>query len=140
LNKVLRETFTLLLLSTVGMAGTWFFHPDLPPWNPMVIEEGEISLSDALALEQKTWIDARGNQAFEEAHIPDAILLNEDHWNDLFETFIISWDGVSTLVVYCDSRTCAASHGVAERLKASLGKDDVFVLKGGWQTWLEHID
>ncbi|MDA0348256.1 MAG: rhodanese-like domain-containing protein [Verrucomicrobia bacterium] len=140
MNKVLRESVILLLLSSVGMAGTWLLHPDPPPWNPMVIGEGEISLNDALALENKTWIDARGDQAFEEAHIPDAILLNEDHWNELFETFIISWDGVSTLVVYCDSRTCAASHGVAERLKASLGTEDIFVLKGGWQSWLEHLN
>jgi rhodanese-related sulfurtransferase len=117
------------------MGGTWLFHPDPPPWNPMTIEEGEILLEDALNLENISWIDARSIEAFEMDHIPEAILLNEDHWEEHFDQFIQTWDGVSTLVVYCDSRTCAASKGVAERLKESLGFDEVFVLKGGWETW-----
>lgn len=104
----------------------------------MTIEEGEILLADALALDSKTWVDARGRTAYEEDHIPEALLLNEDNWDDLFEQFIVSWDGISTIVVYCDSRTCAASKGVAERLKTSLGLEEVWVLKGGWETWLEH--
>ena len=97
-------------------------------------------LEDALALENVTWIDARAQTAFEADHIPEAILLNEDHWDEHFEQFIINWDGVSTLVVYCDSRTCAASKGVAERLKEALGLEDIWVLKGGWESWLEHLN
>ncbi len=120
------------------MGGTWLFHPEVPPWNPMTLAEGEILLEDALAMENSTWIDARGALAFEEDHIPNALLLNEDQWDDHFEQFIINWDGESTLIVYCDSRTCAASKGVAERLKSSLGIEDVWVLKGGWETWLNH--
>jgi len=104
----------------------------------MTIEEGEILLEDALNLETISWIDARSIEAFEMDHIPEAILLNEDHWEAHFEQFIQTWDGVSSLVVYCDSRTCAASKGVAERLKASLGLEEVFVLKGGWETWLNQ--
>jgi len=120
------------------MGATWMLHPNLPPWNPMTIEEGEIALTDALKLENVTWIDARGAQAFQDEHIPEALLLNEDHWDEHFEQFIQVWDGTSTLVVYCDSRICAASNGVADRLKDSLGLEAVFVLKGGWQTWLDH--
>lgn len=103
----------------------------------MTIEEGEISLEDALQLSNTTWIDARGTDAFETDHIPNAVLLNEDRWEELFEAFIIEWDGVSTLIVYCDSRTCTASKGVADRLKEALGTDDIHVLKGGWQIWQE---
>lgn len=104
----------------------------------MTIEEGEILLEDALILESKLWIDARGQTTYEEDHIPEAINLSEDNWDEQFEQFIINWDGVSTLVVYCDSRTCAASKGVAERLKTSLGIENVWVLKGGWETWQDH--
>ena len=104
----------------------------------MTLAEGEILLEDALAMENRTWIDSRGALAFEEDHIPNALLLNEDQWDEHFEQFIINWDGESTLIVYCDSRTCAASKGVAERLKSSLGIEDVWVLKGGWETWLNH--
>jgi rhodanese-related sulfurtransferase len=104
----------------------------------MTLEEGEILLEDALAIENVTWVDARGAAAFQAAHIPEAILLNEDTWDDLFEGFLLAWDGESQIVVYCDSRTCAASKGVAERLKESLGLENVLVLKGGWETWLNH--
>ena len=104
----------------------------------MTVEEGEILLEDALALENTLWIDARGQTAFEEDHIPEAINLNEDSWDEQFEQFIINWDGVSALIVYCDSRTCAASKGVADRLKTSLGFEDVWVLKGGWETWQDQ--
>ena len=138
MKESLKQAFTLLLLSLLGMGATWLVHPDLPPWNPMTLEEGEIALADALATENLTWIDARGETAFEDGHIPGALLLNEDSWDELFERFVLEWDGESTLVVYCDSRTCAASKGVADRLKESLGTEDVFVLKGGWQTWLDQ--
>lgn len=113
------------------------FHPSLPPWDPMTVKEGEIALNDALKLEAVTWIDARGAIAYQEGHIPEAILLNEDHWDEHFEKFIQAWDGASTLVVYCDSRTCATSKTVAQRLKVDLALENVFVLKGGWQTWLD---
>ena len=132
------QAFLLLLLSLIGMTGSALFHPDLPPWNPMTIEEGEISLEDALGLEHATWIDARSASAYDTGHIPNAVLLNEDNWDELFGEFIQIWDGESTLVVYCDSRTCAASKSVADRLKESMGFNEVYVLKGGWETWLEH--
>lgn len=103
----------------------------------MTIEEGEISFEDASQLLNKIWIDARGTDAYERGHIPSAVLLNEDRWDELFEEFIIGWDGATTLIVYCDSRTCAASKSVADRLKDALGTDDIYVLKGGWQVWQE---
>ena len=120
------------------MTGTWLLHPDLPSWDPMTLEEGEILLEEALKIENKTWIDARDQAAFENDHILDAILLNENDWDYLFGKFIKTWDGISVLIVYCDSRTCAASNGVAERLKQALGTEEVYVLKGGWETWLEN--
>ena len=106
----------------------------------MELEEGEILLESALALEAVAWIDARTEEAYAVDHIGNAILLNEDDWDQLFEKFIMQWTGDTTLVVYCDSRTCSASKSVATRLRESLGTDSVYVLKGGWQTWLEYRD
>ena len=104
----------------------------------MAVQEGEIALEDALALDNILWIDARAASAYEAAHIPGAILLNEDDWDQHFENFIQNWDGESAIIIYCDSRVCAASHSVAERLKADLGMENILVLKGGWQTWLTN--
>lgn len=120
------------------MGASWLLHPQLPPWDPMELEEGEILLENALALAEVTWIDARTEEAHAADHIGDAILLNEDHWDRLFEAFILQWTGDTTLVVYCDNRNCSASKSVAARLRESLGIDSVYVLKGGWQAWLDH--
>ncbi len=122
------------------MGATWLLHPQLPPWNPMELEEGEILLENALALAEVTWIDARTEEAYAADRIGDAILLNEDDWDRLFEAFILQWTGDTTLVVYCDNRNCSASKSVAVRLRESLGIDSVYVLKGGWQTWLDYRD
>lgn len=104
----------------------------------MELEEGEILLEDALALDEATWIDVRTEEAHAADRIGDAILLNEDDWDRLFEAFILQWTGDTTLVVYCDNRNCSASKSVADRLRESLGIDSVYVLKGGWQAWLDH--
>lgn len=139
MKESLRQALLILLLSILGMGGTWLGHPNLPPWNPMTLEEDEIDLEGALALENILWLDARGESAYLEDHIPGALLLNEDNWNEHFEAFIQVWDGLSALVVYCDSRTCAASKSVADHLKEDLGIEEIFVLKGGWQTWLKKV-
>ena len=120
------------------MGASWLIHPQLPPWDPMELEEGEILLENAMALDEVTWIDARTEEAHAADHIGDAILLNEDDWDRLFEAFILQWTGDTTLVVYCDNRNCSASKSVAARLRESLGIDSVYVLKGGWQEWLDH--
>ena len=130
----------ILALSLVVMGASWFLHPQLPAWDPMELEEGEILLQDALALPEVTWIDARPEEAYASDHIHQAVLLNEDDWDRLFEAFILQWTGDSTLVVYCDNRNCSASKSVAARLQEALGIDSIYILKGGWQSWLDHRD
>lgn len=115
-------------------------HPQLPPWDPMELEEGEILLENALALAEVTWIDARSLEAYASDHIGEAVPLNEDDWDRLFDDFILQWTGDTALVVYCDNRNCSASKNVADRLRETLGIDSVYVLKGGWQSWLDHRD
>jgi len=41
------------------------------------------------------------------------------------------------VVVYCNSQRCDASREVAVRLRHELQIDNVFVLQGGWNAWLE---
>jgi rhodanese-related sulfurtransferase len=81
------------------------------------------------------WVDARARAKYEHEHIPGAVLLNEDEWNNLFGAFSDAWDPDKIVVVYCDGRTCDASHAVAERLRKELQNQNVYVLKGGWSAW-----
>ena len=81
------------------------------------------------------WVDARTRAKYERAHIPGAVLLNEDEWDKLVPAFLDAWDPDVPVVVYCDGGSCDASHAIAERLRKELKIEKVHVLKGGWSAW-----
>ena len=126
---------TIVLLASLPAVATAFLHPKRPAWSRETLAEDEITLADAKQKSGVIWIDARPSDAFAAEHIPGALSLNEDEWNTLLPKFAVEFQPTQTLVVYCDSLECNASHAVAERLRKELGAEKVFVLKGGWQTW-----
>lgn len=81
------------------------------------------------------FVDARPKARFDAGHIPGAVLLNEENWDDLFPAFSDAWDPDKTVVVYCDGGACDASQHVAARLREALQANNIFVLKGGWPEW-----
>ena len=81
------------------------------------------------------YVDARPKARFDAGHIPGAVLLNEENWDDLFPAFSDAWEPEKTVVVYCDGGACEASQQVAARLREALQVNNVFVLKGGWPAW-----
>jgi rhodanese-related sulfurtransferase len=83
------------------------------------------------------WVDARPASAYGKRHVPDAISLNESEWERLLPGFLEAWRPDVKVVVYCDSQACNSSEEVARRLRRELNLDEVFVLKGGWSSWLE---
>ncbi len=83
------------------------------------------------------WVDARPGNEFERDHVPGAILLNEDRWNELLPQFLGQWSPEKKVIVYCSSQSCNASREVARRLRDEAGLKDVFVLRDGWEAWLK---
>lgn len=83
------------------------------------------------------WIDARPGTEFEQEHVPGAISLNEDRWNELLPQFLPHWSPEKKIVVYCSSQSCNASREVAHRLRKEAQLPNVFVLEGGWEAWLK---
>jgi rhodanese-related sulfurtransferase len=83
------------------------------------------------------WVDARPDNEFERDHIPGAISLNEDRWNELLPQFLGQWSPERKVVVYCSAESCNASREVAKRLRDEAQLKDVFVLDGGWEGWLK---
>ena len=82
------------------------------------------------------WIDARPDNEFEAAHIPGAISLNEDRWNELMPGFQEKWTPEKRIVVYCSSKSCNLAGDVARRLRDELKlPNDIRVLSGGWEEW-----
>ena len=82
------------------------------------------------------WVDARPSEDFAHEHVPGALLLNEDHWDDLLPRLLETWAPEKRVVVYCSSQACGASREVARRLRTEAGLKNVFVLTGGWEAWV----
>lgn len=141
------KVFALQVLVILGLTAaatllTWKFHPQAPALylNAEPLGDGEISIADALRMEAEggvIWIDARAEEKYAERHIPGAILLNEFDFNHLLmESFHLIANQDRPLVVYCGSYSCKASTKIADELREKM-IPDVYVLKGGWDAWLE---
>jgi rhodanese-related sulfurtransferase len=125
----------VVALALVPALGSAFFHPKKPSW--IRPASTEIDLKTAARWGKNTlWVDARPRAEFERGHIPGAVLLNEEEWERQIDAFLDAWRHDLKVVVYCSSASCDASHEVASRLKTEAPQImNVFVLKGGWETW-----
>ncbi len=111
------------------------FHPRRPPWSQETLGPGEETLPTVLAWGKDVlWVDARPEDEYEADHVPGAISLNLESWDQSFPGFLDQWAPEKKVVVYCSAATCELSREVAERLRKS-GISPVFVLKGGWEAW-----
>lgn len=104
----------------------------------MQLAEGEIDLQHLLDWEGAyILVDARTPENYETAHIPEAINLYAGAFDDQILNFLDVWSPERAVIVYCDSRQCGASEELAGRLREGFQIEKVFVLKGGWESWLE---
>ena len=131
MRAVFRQICALLLLALVPAVAAGFFHPKKPAW-----QSDEIPLATAQSWGERTlWIDARPAGDYAQAHIPGALPLTEDAWNDLLPVVLDAWTPERAIVVYCSSLSCATSHEVARRLRGEVELPRVYVLAGGWEAW-----
>lgn len=137
MRVALRQVLILLLLALIPAAATAFLHPKRPAWTEEKLGEWELTAADVVKwVDQPLWVDARQASQFEKEHIPGAVPLNEDHWDELFPGVIDAWKPDQPIVVYCDSAECDSSHAVAKRLREE-GIGPAYVLQGGWKAWRE---
>lgn len=131
----LRHALFLCVVALFPALGTALLHPKRPNWNPETLKKGEVLLATVSGWKQQVlWVDARSRKDYENSHIPNALLLNEDEWDTLLPRALDVWVPGSLTVVYCNSRQCQASRHIAERLREA-GLDPVYILKGGWEGW-----
>jgi rhodanese-related sulfurtransferase len=135
MRRVVRQAFLILLAALIPASLTAAFHPRRPPWSQETLAPGEELLPTILAWGQNVlWVDARSADEYANEHVPGAILLNLESWDQLFPMFLDRWSPEKKVVVYCSATTCELSREVAERLRKS-GISSVFVLHGGWEVW-----
>ena len=129
----------LILLAMAGFAGlaTKAFHPLAPAFylqnQPLAEDEVTWAVVQERWGGEVIWLDARQAAEYEKGHIPGAKLLNEQGWTDqLWEIWSVLETGTTPVVVYCDSRSCKASRKVADRLRQNTGREEIYILRGGW--------
>ena len=103
----------------------------IPPTELVTVDEAHTWGATAI------WVDARPDDEFARDHVPGALSLNEDRWNELLPQFLAAWSPGKKVVVYCSAESCDLAREAAERLRKEAQISDVFVLQGGWEAWLK---
>ncbi len=135
--RYFREFSIIAILTCIGAAFSLSSGLAPLPWAEPVLAAGEIHTVDARALEV-LWLDARSEADYEAAHIPEAICLNEDNWDDGIVELMGAWlTNPRPIVVYCGSESCGTSKRIAERLREALPDAEIYSLKGGWDAWVQ---
>ena len=140
MRPLLRQSVLLLCLAVLPAVGEALYFRDKIPWTSRVAESDMISVDVARSWGANAiWVDARPEADFERDHVPDAVLLNEDRWNELLSQFLQQhWSPEKKIVVYCSSQSCNVSGDVARRLREKEKlPNEIRVLKGGWEEWLK---
>jgi len=133
-----RQAIMLAVLALLPAAGEAIYFRDKISWRSPIPPSELVNVDQARAWGQNAiWIDARPDEEFAHDHVPGALLLNEDRWNELLPEFLAAWSPGKKVVVYCSSLSCNASREVARRLRKEAQLPDVFVLEGGWEAWLK---
>ncbi len=138
-RSLARECALILMLAAVPALLVPWLHPKRAALTWTKPDTTQVDLTEVLSWPPPVlWVDAREAQAYDADHIPDAILLNETEWNRLIPGFLAAWRPGAKVVVYCNARACDASEEVTRRLQRELNLSDVYVLKGGWDSWKNH--
>lgn len=129
----LRSIVLILSLALLPAAGEAIFFRDNISWlRPPAADEVDAATASRW---NALWLDARPGEDFERAHIPGALPLNAENWDELLPSVLKVWTPDRRLVVYCSAQSCDASKEVARRLREEAGLKNVFVLTGGWEGW-----
>ena len=133
-----RQAAVVAALALLPAASEAIYFRDKISWRSAIAPSEMITVEQARGWgDTAIWVDARPDDEFASDHVPGAILLNEDRWNELLPPFLAVWVPGKKIVVYCSSLSCNASREVARRLRKEAQLSDVFVLEGGWEAWLK---
>ena len=136
-SLLVRQVLILAALGLVPGIGQAIYFRDKVSWQSSVPVSQMVTVAQAGAWGANAiWVDARRDDEFARDHVPGALPLNEDRWNELLSQFLAVWSPEKKVVVYCSSVSCNASREVARRLRNEAQLPNVFVLEGGWEEWL----
>jgi len=137
-SSLIRQILILAALALAPGVGEAIYFRQKISWQSSILPSELVTVDQARTWAGNAiWVDARSDEEFARDHVPGALLLNEDRWNELLPQFLTVWSPGKKVVVYCSSLSCNASREVARRLRKEAQLSDVFVLEGGWEAWLK---
>ena len=138
-SSLLRQALILVALAFIPGIGQAIYFRDRVSWQSRVVASEMVDVDLARSWGASViWVDARPDNEYEQDHVPGAIALNEDRWNELLPQFLAAWSPEKKVVVYCSTQSCNLASDVARRLRGEMQLKDVFILQGGWEAWLKE--
>jgi rhodanese-related sulfurtransferase len=136
---VIRPALLLLALAIVPAIAEGIYHREKISWRSRIPASEIVDLDLVRSWGGNViWVDARPDNEYEQDHIPGALPVNEDRWNELLPPFLAQWSPEKKVVVYCSTKSCNLAGDVARRLRDEAQLQNVFVLEGGWEEWLKE--
>jgi rhodanese-related sulfurtransferase len=133
------QALLLIVLAAAPAVGEAVYFRNKISWQSRIPASETVDLDLARSWGTNViWVDARPDSEYQQQHIPGAILLNEDRWNELLPQFLGEWSPDKKVVVYCSTKSCNLAGDVARRLRDEVQLKQVFVLEGGWEEWLQE--
>ena len=137
-SSLVGQAVILAALAFLPAAGEAIYFRDKISWRSAIAPSEMVTVEKAREWgDTAIWVDARPDDEFATDHVPGAISLNEDRWNELLPQFLAAWSPGKKVVVYCSAESCDLAREAAERLRKEAQISDVFVLQGGWEAWLK---
>jgi len=137
-SSLVRQVLVLAALALAPGVGEAIYFRHKISWQSAVLPSELVTVDQTRTWGGNViWADARPDEEFAHDHVPGALSLNEDRWNELLPQFLAMWSPGKKVVVYCSSLSCNASREVARRLRREAQLPDVFVLEGGWEAWVK---
>ena len=139
MKALLRQSALLVVLALLPGAIQALYLREKIPWQSRVAESDFVEVDTARGWGANViWIDARPSDEFERDHVPGAVSLNEDRWDEGLAQFLArQWSPEKKIVVYCSAASCNLAEDVARRLREEVKlPNEIKILKGGWEAWL----
>ena len=137
-SSLVRQALIVAALALLPGLGEAIYFRDKISWRSPIPRSELVKVEQARAWgENVIWVDARPEEEFARDHVPAALSVNEDRWNELLPQFLAAWSPGRKVVVYCSAESCDLAREVAERLRKEAQVPDVFVLEGGWEAWVK---
>ena len=139
----IRQATVIILLAATAAWATHVWHPRAPSLylveEPLRNDEVSMKVIQERWQGKVLWIDARIQEQYDAEHVPGAVLLNEQHFEEqLFGLLDTLQTNTKPIILYCNAAKCDASRKILEHLKRMLPIENAFVLKGGWNAWKQE--